>query len=145
MASIAFGETAHDDSQPIEIVSDMLSLDQASGAAAFTGNVLVVQDKLRLSADKIDVRYVVEDGNTSTDIETMTATGNVLLVNGEDKAQSSQAVYTVAQDVIVMSGDVLLHQGQTALAGQKLVLNLNDSTGVMEGRVRTILQQGSSK
>lgn len=140
-ANITFGQTAHDDTKPVEIVSDSLSLDQTTGAAVFDGNVLVVQDSLRMSADRIEVRYILENGVTTGEIDTMTASGNVLLVNGDESAKGANAVYTVAQDIIVMTGDVLLNQGRSALSGQKLVLNLANSTGVMEGRVRTILQQ----
>ncbi len=144
-AGITFGDAAHDVSQPIEIVSDSLSLDQSSGVAVFSGNVLVVQDALRLSADQIEVNYVVENGNATGDIDTMTASGNVLLVNGDETAKGAKAVYAVRDDIIVMTGDVLLSQGSSALSGEKLVVNLGDSTGVMEGRVRTILQPAADK
>ena len=70
----------------------------------------------------------------------MTATGNVLLVNGEETAKGAQAIYTVQEEVIVLTGDVLLNQGRSALSGQKLVVNLDTGNGVMEGRVRTVLQ-----
>lgn len=139
-ANINFGETAHDDTQPVEIVSDTLSMDQNTGRAVFEGNVLVVQDTLRLSADRIEVAYLLEDGAMTGDIDTMTATGNVLLVNGEETAKGAQAIYTVQQEMIVLTGDVLLNQGRSALAGQKLVVNLDTGNGVMEGRVRTVLQ-----
>ena len=139
-ANITFGDQPHDDSQPVEIVSDSLSMDQNTGQAVFEGNVTVVQDTMRLSADKIAVAYVVVDGAMTGDIDTMTATGNVLLVNGEETAKGAQAIYTVQQEVIVLTGDVLLNQGRSALAGQKLVVNLDTGNGVMEGRVRTVLQ-----
>ncbi|GGE56445.1 lipopolysaccharide transport periplasmic protein LptA [Actibacterium pelagium] len=139
-ANINFGEAAHDDTKPVEIVADSLSMDQNTGSAVFEGNVLVVQDTLRLSADRIAVAYVMEDGEMTGDIDTMTATGNVLLVNGEETAKGAQAIYTVQEEVIVLTGDVLLNQGRSALSGQKLVVNLDTGNGVMEGRVRTVLQ-----
>lgn len=144
-ANVAFGNTAHDDTQPIEIVSDTLTLDQSTGVAVFSGNVLVVQDVLKLSADRIDVSYVIENNEPTGEIETLTATGNVLLVNGDETAKSARAVYTVEDDVIVMTGAVLLNQGNAALSGEKLVVNLESNTGVMEGRVRTVLQPKAPK
>ena len=38
---------------------------------------------------------------------------------------------------VVMTGDVLLTQGSSALSGQKLSIDLKTGTGIMEGRVST--------
>jgi len=139
-ANITFGDQPHDDSQPVEIVSDSLSMDQNTGQAVFEGNVTVVQDTMRLSADKIAVAYVVVDGAMTGDIDTMTADGNVLLVNGEETAKGGKAVYTVQEDVIVLTGNVMLNQGVSTLAGDTLRVNLESGSGTMEGRVRTVIQ-----
>jgi lipopolysaccharide export system protein LptA len=44
----------------------------------------------------------------------------------------------------VLTGDVMLTQGRSAMAGQKLVINLKDGTGVMEGRVQTTFVPGGN-
>ncbi|MDZ4096892.1 MAG: lipopolysaccharide transport periplasmic protein LptA, partial [Paracoccaceae bacterium] len=41
--------------------------------------------------------------------------------------------------------DVLLTQGQTAIAGQKMVADLKAGTAVMEGRVQTTFLPGAKK
>ena len=61
-----------------------------------------------------------------------------------DAAEAQEAVYTIGSGVIVLSGDVLLTQGPSAMAGQKLTINLKDGTGVMEGRVTTTFQPGGN-
>ncbi len=47
----------HDATQPVEITSDRLELDQAAGSAVFTGTVKVGQGTLRLAADRVEVFY----------------------------------------------------------------------------------------
>jgi lipopolysaccharide export system protein LptA len=61
-----------------------------------------------------------------------------------DAAEGDEAIYTLADRVVVMTGDVLLTQEQSAISGEVLTVQLDDGTGVMEGRVRTILQTGGN-
>jgi len=140
-ASIAFGSADHDPSDPIEVTSDRLSVDQADGSAVFTGSVVVVQGELRLTADRVEVEYTEIEPR---EIERMLAFDNVVLVRGEEAAEGDEAVYTLAEQTVVMTGDVLLTQEQSAISGEKLTVRLDDGTGVMEGRVRTILRTGGN-
>jgi lipopolysaccharide export system protein LptA len=140
-AGIAFGPAEHDASDPIEVTSDRLSIDQTDGRAVFTGNVIVVQGDLRLSADRIEVEYTDTEPR---EIERMLAFDNVVVVRGEEAAEGNEAVYTLADEAIVMTGEVLLTQQQSAISGDKLTVRLDDGTGVMEGRVRTILRTGEN-
>lgn len=45
---VTFGGLKADTSLPVEVKADTLAVDQASGLASFTGNVLVVQGAMRL-------------------------------------------------------------------------------------------------
>ncbi len=137
----AFGGLAHDNTQPVEITSDTLELDQADNTATFAGSVLVGQGTLKMQANKILVAYTPEGGQISQ----MRATGEVLLTNGAESAEASSAIYDVANGNVVMEGDVLLTQGGNALSGQKLVINLETGAARMEGRVKTIFQPGTSE
>jgi lipopolysaccharide export system protein LptA len=47
--------------------------------------------------------------------------------------------------VIEMEGDVLLTQGENALSSQSLRIDLNDGTGLLQGRVQTIFQPGADR
>jgi lipopolysaccharide export system protein LptA len=140
-AKVAFGGLKQDTSLPVEITADSLAIDQADGQATFTGNVLVGQGDMRLSAGEIRVEYA-EDGS---DIRTLHATGGVTIVNATDAAEAREAVYTIATGAVVMTGDVLLTQGPNAISGEKLVLDLRAGTGVMEGRVKTVFTPGQGK
>ncbi|NUB45223.1 lipopolysaccharide transport periplasmic protein LptA [Fertoebacter nigrum] len=139
-ATVAFGGLQQDTSLPVEIQADQLAVNQADGSATFTGNVLVGQGEMRLSAGEVRVEYGPEGGS----IERLHASGGVTLANKAEAAESVEAVYTIASGQVVMTGDVLLTQGQSALSGQKLVIDLKAGTGVMEGRVQTVFQPGGS-
>ncbi|MEO0911515.1 MAG: lipopolysaccharide transport periplasmic protein LptA [Pseudomonadota bacterium] len=126
---------------PVEITADALDVDQADGTATFSGNVVVGQGTLRLAADRIDVKYGGAAG-TGT-IERMRASGGVTLSNGAEAAEAAHALYTVADGMVTMEGDVLLSQGQNAISGEQLRIDLNAGTARMEGRVKTIFQPSS--
>ncbi|WP_421702190.1 lipopolysaccharide transport periplasmic protein LptA [Aliiroseovarius sp.] len=140
-AQIAFGGLKHDSSLPIEITAEQLAVDQSDGSATFTGDVLIGQGEMRLSAAKVRVEYVTGQGSTG-EISKLHATGGVTLVNGAEAAEAAEAIYTVTSGVVVMTGSVILTQGQNALSGDRLTVDLTSGTGQMDGRVKTILQPG---
>ncbi|WP_254054530.1 lipopolysaccharide transport periplasmic protein LptA [Roseovarius sp. EL26] len=134
---IAFGSEPHDNSQPVEVTSDNLDVDQTEGTAVFTGDVVVIQGEMRLSAPRVLVVYT-ED---RTGIERLEATGgNVILVNGPDVAEGERADYDVQTGLMDMQGNVILVQesGNT-VTGDKLHVDTAAGTARMNGRVKTIL------
>ena len=139
-ATIAFGGLQQDTSLPVEIKSETFSVNNADGSAVFSGNVLVGQGEMRLSAAEVRVEYATD----SRAIERLHATGGVTLASKADAAEAREAVYTIDSGTVVMTGDVLLTQGQAAITGQKLSINLKNGTGVMEGGVSTTFQPGAN-
>ncbi|MBK8438857.1 MAG: LptA/OstA family protein [Rhodobacter sp.] len=139
-AKIAFGGLSQDTSLPVEVQADTLSVNNADGTAVFDGNVLVGQGEMRLAAARVTVEY----GTDGKSIARLNATGGVTIANLADAAEAREAVYTIDSGQIVLTGDVLLTQGQSALSGQKLTINLKDGTGVMEGRVSTTFIPGGN-
>ncbi len=135
---VSFGGIKADPSQPVEVTADNLEVDQATGEATFSGNVLVVQGEMRLSADNV---HVVYDQEART-IARMDATGSVLLVSGPDAAESQKAEYTIDSGTIVMTGNVLLNQGPSTISGERMIVNLTTGSARISGRVRTLLNTG---
>ncbi|WP_299203644.1 lipopolysaccharide transport periplasmic protein LptA [uncultured Tateyamaria sp.] len=137
---VAFGAIRQDTSAPVEVSADELNVDQTTGAAIFTGNVVIGQGEMRLSAPRVLVIYREDQAG----IERMEATGGVTLVSGPDAAESQRADYSIDTGLIVMTGDVLLAQGQSAISSDRMTVNLDDGTARMQGSVKTILQTGNN-
>ena len=51
--NVTFGGMRADISAPVEVAADNLSVNQADGSAVFTGNVVIGQGEMRLSADSV--------------------------------------------------------------------------------------------
>lgn len=139
-ASIAFGGIKQDTSMPVEVDADSLSINNADGSAFFSGNVVVAQGDMRLTAGEVRVEYTADGGG----IKILRASGGVTLISSADAAEAQEAVYTIDTGNVVMTGDVVLTQGQNAISGQKLTINLKDGTGMMEGRVKTVFSPGGN-
>ena len=86
-ASVAFGTIRQDTALPVEVTSDDLKVDQATGTAVFTGNVVIGQGEMRLSAARVLVVYRAEQNG----IARLEATGGVTLVSGPDAAEAERA------------------------------------------------------
>lgn len=142
-ASISLGVENHDSSTPVEITSEELELNQAEGTAIFTGGVIVKQGGITMTCDRMIVEYGAEDGG-GDQIRAIRMFGGVTFVSATEAAESNEAVYTLVDETLVMSGNVLVTQGATALSANRLVYNLQTGDGRMEGQVKTILQQGSN-
>ncbi|MFV0361046.1 lipopolysaccharide transport periplasmic protein LptA [Tropicimonas sp.] len=134
---VGFGVADYDSSKPVEVTSDQLDVRQSDGRAVFTGNVVIGQGQMRMTGDKVDVTYGTNAAG-SNEIRSLHATGGVTLVNGGEAAEAAEALYTLETGVVVLTGDVVLTQGENAMAGQKLTVNLGTGTGMMEGRVRVV-------
>lgn len=137
----AFGGMRADITAPVEVAADSLSVNQADGSAVFTGNVVIGQGEMRLSADSVTVVY--GPGGQSR-IRSLEATGNVTLVSGPDAAEAEAASYDVETGNVTLTGDVVLTQGQNVLTGDRMEVNLGSGTAQVQGRVRSVLQPGGN-
>ena len=133
------GAFVADPAAPLEVTSDSLSVDQATGEATFSGNVVVAQGDLRLQAGEVEVRYTEE----TQEIARLLATGGVTLVTATEAAEAETADYDLAAGTLTLAGEVLLTQGGAAISADRMVVDLDAGTAQLDGNVRTILQRGA--
>lgn len=137
---INLGGISADPNAPVEVTADNLNVDQDTGSAVFSGNVVIGQGDLRLAAPSVQVTYAADTG----DITRLQASGGVTFATATEAAEAQTADYNLASGMLTLDGDVLLTQGASALSAQTMIVNLNDGTAQMSGRVRTVFQQGGN-
>ena len=98
----------------------------ASGFA-LRGRAEVVQGQNRLRADAIN------GIGTNNQVNRIEASGNVYFVTPDQTIRGDRAVYTLASNEVVVTGDVILTQGQNVLTGGRLVYNTRTESARMEG------------
>ncbi|SEW42337.1 lipopolysaccharide export system protein LptA [Cognatiyoonia koreensis] len=138
--NINLGGISADPSAPVEVAADSLTVDQDTGTAIFTGNVRIGQGDLRLSAASVEVVYGAETG----EITRLKASGGVTFATATEAAEAQSADYDIAGGTLVLTGDVLLSQGASAITAEQMTVNLTTGNAQMSGRVRTVFQQGDN-
>ncbi len=138
-AQIGFDASRQDTGVPIEVTAESLRMDQEANTAVFTGDVVILQDSMRMTAEEVTVVYSAGQD----DIESIVATGGVTLVTPREAAEGERAVYRPIDQHIVITGDVLLTRGAGSIAGDRLDYDLEAGKGTVSGGVRTILGGGN--
>ena len=68
------------------------------------------------------------------DLVGMEAQGSVYYVTPDQRVRSDRAVYDASAETITMTGDVIAVQGQNVLRGTKMVFNTRTGQGQMQGQ-----------
>ena len=140
---------------PVEIAADSTEILQSQNVTVFRGNVEVVQNDSRLRCSELRIQYTQRrgggGGSTSGqmgDPERYICEGPVWYVTPREVARGNNAVFQVATDIITLTGDVVLRQGQNVATGDKLTVNTRTNDSKLDGtgpdRVRSVLYPDST-
>jgi lipopolysaccharide export system protein LptA len=123
---------------PIDISADQAEVRNAECVAIWRGAAEAVQDKNRLRADTITIYSRPKgkggDGqSTCGGTDRLEADGHVYYVTPEQNARGDHAVYVQSRDQIVITGDVVIAQGNNVARGARLTIKVSTHEAVMDG------------
>lgn len=122
--------------QEVNITADLFTLDEQTSTAVFTGNVVVVHPTVTVWAPKVVATYGA--GGTS-DIKTFEATGAVKPETTDQTATGQRAVFTPGDQLLRLTGDVVVVNAGGTVNSDELVVNLETNvstfTSGQKGRV----------
>jgi lipopolysaccharide export system protein LptA len=127
----------HDSNAPVNFSADRIEVQDRADRVVVTGNVVVDQAGLHLTAARMTVAYshaANAGGGTDVEIERIDASGNVVVTRGSDRASGNVAIYDLNTRLITMLGNVQLNQGANRLTGGRLVMDLNSGRSTVDGR-----------
>ena len=126
----------NDSAAPIEIVADSMEWLNEEKIAIARGNADAVQGRYTLSAHVL-IAHIADESNASqasnSQISLIEAEGNVLLITPNEKARGSAGIYDVRNRTAVLTGSVILTQGENVLRGERLIMDLNTGRSRLEG------------
>lgn len=156
---------------PVQIDSDSLELDYKDSLVTYRGHVQVTQGDITLNSDRLSIRYDPAavrraDQNPSSAptpgdsaskqpavakgaerIKEIVAEGNVRIRQGTRLAEGRRAVFDQAKQTVVLSDGAVLHDGPNHVAGERVVVYLQEERSVVEGgsssRVKAVLYPSS--
>lgn len=137
--------------QPIAIESDQLDVDDAKALATFSGNVSVSQGETLIKTSKLMVYYVkapaadakapaaakpkaeapkgaLPGGNNQ--IDRIEASGKVYIKSTDQVATAETANFDMKTQLAVLTGNVVLSQGENVARGPKLTIHMD--TGIAQ-------------
>ena len=111
-------------------------------AGEYFGNTVTLRGRAELIQGDNRLRADTVSGLNQTGESVIEASGNVYFVTPEQTIRGDRAVYTTANDMIVVTGDVILTQGQNVLTGSRLTYNVRTQSARIEaagqGRIRGV-------
>ena len=120
--------------EPGVVTSDRLSVDYAHNFGTFEGNVLAVDPRITVRADKMTVWF----GNATNIVGTATnmtrtaqkivAEGSVVITTPDDKvSHSDHAIYTAGDGKVVLTGNPQVKSPDGNVTGRKITFWRNQS------------------
>lgn len=121
---------AHNSNAPVDYAANRIELQDREDRVVLTGNVVIEQANLRLTAARTIVDY--SDAG-SLAIQRISALGGVTVTRGNERASGEVAVYDFNRRIITMTGDVRLRRGSDTLNGGRLTIDLRSGLASIDG------------
>jgi len=117
---------------------------QQGNKSVFSGDVIVTQGDMTLSADLLVV-FFIEDNQ----IERLEATGNVRFSQLNRVATAEKAIYYQQEEKLLLLGNAVAQQGRNLVSGDEIIFYVVENRSVIKGssqnRVKAIIVQEQKK
>ena len=133
-AAAALGQVSalkgHNSDAPVDVAADRIEVQDRADRAIFSGNVVVRQGQLTLTAPRLTVAYSSGGG---VQLRRIDATGGVTVRSPSETASGNVGIYDTQARIITLIGDVSLVQRDARVNGGRLVIDLDSGRAVMDG------------
>lgn len=120
----------HNSNAPVDVAADRIEVQDRADRAIFSGNVVVRQGELTLTAARLTVAY---SGGGGVELRRIDATGGVLVKSPSETARGNVGIYDLERRIITLIGDVSLVQKDAKVNGGRLTIDLDSGRAVMDG------------
>jgi|TARA_B100001079_G_scaffold175689_1_gene150790 lipopolysaccharide transport protein LptA len=126
-----------DRQEPIEITSDRMRSENGGQKIIFSGNVVIVQAGMAITADIMEVYNTPDKKQT----EEIVAIGNVDIVRGKKRMKGDRAVYLYQLQKIILTGSpkAIAWEGNDTIEGREMIFLIEKDRFVVNERVRAKL------
>lgn len=133
---------------PVAVTSS--EFESVGNTAVYRGQVQAIQGQTRLNCSELRIVFSgggsggAQVGAAGGDVQSYNCAGPVYYVTPTEQARGDAAVFTVANDTIVMTGNVVIRQGLNVAQGERLTINTRTRNTKLEAagrspRVRTVI------
>jgi lipopolysaccharide export system protein LptA len=121
--------------KPVDIRSETLTVFHKDRYGIFKGKVVADRKDVQLYCDELRAEY--DEGGQ---VQRLVCSGKVRVIMGHKEARGAKAVFENEKELITMTGDPMLIDGEDVMKGEIVYFNLADDTVQVEkpiGRYRT--------
>jgi lipopolysaccharide export system protein LptA len=147
------GDQVMKSDSPIHITADRMEAKQEDRTIIFEGHVLVQQDDLTLTGNKLKVAALA--GEMSSDvaatdkIDYIEVEGNVKVTQKDRMATAEKAIYFQKEQKIVLHGRPVVTKGQDRIEGNLITIYLKQGKSIVESgggsQVQAVLFPGKKE
>ena len=115
----------------ITITSNKLNVEMNKRKSTFTGNVYAFNETLKVWSDEITINFKIE----KDEIKEILANGNVKIIRLVEGSEifGDTANYSLEEEVIIITGNVVVIENGNQVRGNELVVDLKSSSSIMVG------------
>ena len=144
MAQVTSGLRTDPDA-PIEIEADILDIFDKEKVAIFKGNVRSKQGETLVVSESLTVHYSGGGVGTAQSITRLEASGGVRISQKDQNARGDRAFVDMVKEVITLTGNVVLTQGENVLRGSKLTVDMKSGAAQMLSASRSGNKNGKGR
>ena len=141
LPGLAYAQVDTRSTAPIDITANEAEVINSKCVAIWRGAAEALQGSSRLRADTISVyshpKGVSAGGQPACGgTDRIEADGHVYYVTAQQNARGDHAVYSQASDEIVLTGDVIIVQGQDVARGDRLTIKVSTKQARLDSNVK---------
>jgi lipopolysaccharide export system protein LptA len=131
--------------KPVTITANRMEVNRKLHIAVYIDNVVVKKEDTTIYARKME--FLFDD--KMEEIQKMTAEGGVRIVDPEKTATSDKAIYLNDKDILILTGNAKVWQGDNVVTGSKMTLLRQEDRSIVEsegkGRVTSVFYQNKEE
>lgn len=116
-------------SKPITITANRMEANRKLRIVNYIDNVIVKKEDFTINAKKMEILF----DEKMKEIQRITAEGSVRYVDSEKTATAEKAVYFSDQDMLILTGNPKIWQGDNVISWSKMTLLRKEDRSLVEG------------
>jgi lipopolysaccharide export system protein LptA len=129
-AGMAQAQIAPRSNAPIDIAADQSEAFTQECRVVWSGDVEALQARTRLRATTLSV-YSAKRGDECGETQRLVADGQVYYVTAERTVRADNAIYLATGETITLTGNVVVVQGKNVARADRVVIDLNTGQSQM--------------
>lgn len=131
--------------KPVTIIANRMEVNRKLHVAVYIDNVIVKKEDTTIYAKRVE--FLFDD--KMEEIQKITAEGGVRIEDPEKTATSEKAVYLNDKDILILTGNAKVWQGDNIVTGSKMTLLRQEDRSIVEsegkGRVTSVFYQNKEE